>query len=104
MLKAGVAVVERNAAIESVADLHFGSGEAVTAGLRMDLQPPAVPLHDVIVADDAFVREAADAFESFRRWPPGFSGVAGCAGETAIVIDDETTQHGVGAVQIACGR
>ena len=44
-------------------DLDFGSGEAEAAGLRMNLQPAAVPLHNVIVADDAFVSEATDALE-----------------------------------------
>ena len=58
MLQPGVAVVERDAAIESLMDLHGGSGKAKAAGLRMNLQPVAAPLHDVVVADDALVSEA----------------------------------------------
>ena len=37
MFKPGVAVVERNAAIEGVTDLYFGSGEAEAARLRVNL-------------------------------------------------------------------
>jgi len=36
-------------------DLDFGSGETEAARLWMDLQSPAVPLHNIIVADDAFM-------------------------------------------------
>ena len=63
MLEPGVAVVERDAAVERLMDLNFRSSEAEAARLRVNLQPAAVPLHDVVVADDAFVGEAADAFE-----------------------------------------
>jgi len=66
MIEPGIAIVERDTAIESLMDLDFGSGEAEAAGLGMNLQPAAVPLHNVIVADDAFMGEATDAFEVFR--------------------------------------
>jgi hypothetical protein len=47
-------------------DLHFGSGEAEAACLLGNLKAAAFPLHDVVVADDAFMNEAADAIESFQ--------------------------------------
>jgi hypothetical protein len=62
VVEPGVAVVERDAAVESLIDLHFGSSETVATRLRVDLQALAVPLHDIVVADDALVGEAADAF------------------------------------------
>ena len=34
-------------------DLHGGSGKTEAAGLGMNLQALTVPLHDVVVADDA---------------------------------------------------
>ena len=77
MLEPGVAVVERDPAIEGLTNLDFGSGETEAAGLRMDLQPAAVPLHNVIVADDAFMGEATDAFEVFRSRAPGLRCVGG---------------------------
>jgi len=67
----------------------------------MNLQPLAVPLHDIVVADDAFVREAADAFEILRGRAPGFFGMAGRASEAAIVIGDKLAQDGIGPLQIA---
>jgi hypothetical protein len=43
MFQAAVATVERDATVESVVDLHFGAGEAETAGLLRDLE--AGPSH-----------------------------------------------------------
>ena len=101
MFETGVAVVERDPAIESLMELHFGSGKAEAAGLRRDLEAAAVPLHDVVVADDAFVSEAADAIEIFRSRAPGFSASRGSASEAAVVVGDEAAQDQVGGVQIA---
>src|SRR6185437_9118239 len=101
MLEPGIAIVERDLAVESAIDLHFGSGETEAARLRMDLQPLTIPLHDVVIADDAFVGEAADAFEILRSRAPSLLGIAGRAREAAIVIGDELSQHGVGRVEIA---
>lgn len=101
MLEPGVAVVERNAAVERLMDLHFGPREAVASRLRMNLKPLAVPLHDVIVADDALVGEAADAFEISRSWSPGCFRLARRASEAAILIREESAQDGVGRIQIA---
>ena len=66
MFQTLIAVVERDTAIETFADLDFGAREAEAARLWRDLQSPSVPLHHVVVADDALVREAADALEIFR--------------------------------------
>ena len=101
MLKPGIAVVERDPAIESLMDLHGGSGKAEAAGLRMNLQPLAPPLHDVVVADDALVSEAADAIEIFRSRAPGLFCLAGRASEAAVVVGEEAAQDQVGRSQIS---
>jgi hypothetical protein len=96
-----IAVVERDAAIERFADLNFRASEAETARLWRDLQPPSVPLHDVVVADDAFVREAADAFEMFRSRAPGLGCLAREVSEAAVVVGEETAQDAIGRIEIA---
>src|SRR5271167_663523 len=96
MIEPGVAIVERDTAIESLMDLDFGSGEAEAAGLGMNLQPAAAPLHNVIVADDAFMGEATDAFEVSRSRAPGLRCVAGSVSEAAVVVGDEASQDAVG--------
>jgi len=101
MFEPGIAMVERDAAVQGLIDLHFGSSETVAAGLRMDLQALAVPLHDIVVADDALVGEAADAFQILRRGAPGFFDLTRRAGKAAIVIGDEAGQHGVSRIEIA---
>ena len=90
VLQAGVAVIKRNAPVESLIDLNFGSGKAEALALLRDLETLALPLHDVVVADDALMNEAADAVEVFRRGAPGGLHVAGSAGEAAVVVGDET--------------
>lgn len=101
MLEPSIAIVERDAAIESLTDLHFCSGEAEATGLRMNLQPVAIPVHNVVVADDAFMREATDAFEIVRRRAPSLGRVARCASEAAVVVSDEVTEDAVGGISIA---
>src|ERR1700740_409137 len=101
MVEPSVAVVERNAAVERLTDVHFGSGEAEAARLRMDLNSAAVPLHDVVVADDALVSKAADALDIFRSGAPGFGAVAGGASEAAVVVGDKAGQDAVGRMLIA---
>ena len=71
MFQTGIAVVERDPSIESLIELDFCSREAEAPVLRRDLQAVPVPLHDVVVADDAFVRKAADAVEILRSRAPG---------------------------------
>jgi hypothetical protein len=100
MLEAGFAVVERDTAIKSLVDLHFGASEAETASLLGDLEAASFPLHDVVVADDAFVHETADALETFRSRAPGGCVFAGLLGERAVVVGDEFAQHGVGSVAV----
>ena len=104
VLEARVAVVEDDSPIESLVDLHLGTDETEAAGLLRDLEAAAFPLHDVVVADDAFVHEAADAVEAFWSRPPGSFHFAGHSGETAIVIGDEFAQHGVGGIEVMSTR
>src|SRR5207302_1107946 len=103
VLQAGVAVVERDSSVEGLVEKHFGTGEAETLCLLRDLETAAFPLHDVVVADSALVHEAADAVEAVRRGSPGGFHLAGHFGETAVVVDDEATQHGVGGVEVVSG-
>src|SRR5271169_601677 len=101
VLQASIAVVERNAAIESLIDMDFGSGKAKALSLPRDLEALSFPLHDVVVADHALVDEAADAPQTFGRGAPGGLHIARAAGEAAVVVGNEDAQHGVGGVQIA---
>ena len=98
MFQPGVAVVERDPAIESLIELYLGSRKAETAVLRRDLKAASVPLHDVVVADDAFMREAADALEIVGGGPPSFGGLARSAREAAVVVGEELAQDGVGGI------
>jgi len=100
VFEAGVAVVERHAAIESLVDVHFGAGEAEPSCLLGDLEAAAFPLHDVIVADDAFMHEAADTLETLRSRAPGGFGFARLPCKTAVVVCDELAQHGIGGVDV----
>ena len=61
MVELGILVVDGDLSFERLVELKFGSGEAKALGLRGDLEAESVPLHDVIVADDAFMVKAADA-------------------------------------------
>src|ERR1700723_2838642 len=81
-------------------DLHGGSGKTEAAGLGMNLQALTVPLHDVVVADDALVSEAADAFEIFRSGAPGLLCLASRAGKAAVVVGNEAAQGQVGGSQV----
>ncbi len=97
----GIAVVERDAAIERLIELDFCSRKTEAAVLGRDLEAAPVPLHDVVVANDAFVPEGTDALEIIGSGPPSFGGVARSARETAVVISDELAQEAVGRVDIA---
>jgi hypothetical protein len=55
-------------------------------------------LHDVVVADDAFVHEATDALEIFRSRAPCGLAFVRLPGEAAVLAGDELAQHGVGRV------
>src|SRR5271154_3885050 len=101
VLQAGVAVVERDAAVQSLVDVDFGSGKAEALSLLGDLEALALPLDDVVVADHALMNEAADAVQVFRRGAPRGLCFAGTAGEAAVVVRHENAQHGVGGIEIA---
>src|SRR6266852_537749 len=98
--QAGVAIVERDSSVKGLVEMYLGAGETEALCLLGDLEAAAIPLHDVVLADGAFVHEAADALQAFRRGPPGGFHFAGFFGETAIVVGDELAQHGVGGVDI----
>ena len=89
VLQAGVAVIERNSPVESLIDVNFGSGKAEALALLGDLEALALPLHDVVVADDALVNEAADAVQIFGCGAPCGLHFAGAAGEAAVVVGQE---------------
>src|SRR5216683_2122067 len=59
MMKLAVSVVDLDASSKGFAELHLGTGEAETFWLGRDLETAAVPLHDVVIADDALGHEAA---------------------------------------------
>ncbi len=98
--QAGVAVVKRDAPVERLIDVNFGSGKAEALSLLGDLEALSLPLDDVVVADDTLMDEATDAVEIFRCRPPGGLHIARPAGEAAVVVGEEETKHDVGGVQI----
>src|SRR5258707_13647890 len=79
--------------------MHFGSGEAETACLLGYLEAAALPLHDIVVADDAFVHEAADAVEIFRSGAPCRLAIARRPGEAAVVVGGEFSERRGGGVE-----
>ena len=100
MFQAGVAVVERDPSVESLAKLNLGTAEAEAARLRTDLQAPSFPLHDVVVADDARVNETADAIQVVGSRTPGRGRVTRSAGEAAVVVGDKAAQDTIGRGEI----
>ena len=99
----GIAVVDRNLSFERFHQLHGCPGEAEALRLRRDLEAASGPLHDVVVADRAWVMKAADAVEIFGSGPPSLFCFARCTAEAAIVIGQEAAQDLVGGVQIVGG-
>src|SRR5258707_7746182 len=100
VLQSGVAVIKRDATIESVIEEDFGSGKAEAAGLLGDLEALALPLHDVVVADDTFMNEANDAIQILRSRTPSGRSRTRRPGEAAVVVGEEGTQNGIGGIQI----
>src|SRR5216684_4527932 len=100
MLQAGGAIVERDATVESLVDLHFGTGEAEATRLLGNLEATAFPLHDVVVADHALVHQAANTVEALRSGTPRGGPFARLPSKTAVVVGDELAQHGIGGVQV----
>ena len=70
VFEAGVAVVQGNAPAKILIDVHLGAGKTEAPSLLGNLETAAFPLHDVVVADDALVHEAADALKIFWSGPP----------------------------------
>src|SRR2546430_5590148 len=83
MMKLAVSVVDLDASSKGFAELHLGTGEAETFWLGRDLETAAVPLHDVVISDDALVDEAADAAEIFGGRAPSLFRFSGSAAEAA---------------------
>ncbi len=92
VFQAGIAVVERDPAIEGLIKLGFCSREAEAPILRGNLEAVPLPLYDVVVADDAFVEERADTLKFFGSRAPSFGGLAWNACGAAVVIGDELAQ------------
>src|SRR5258707_2121808 len=102
MFQAGVAIVERDAPIEGLIDLYFGASEAEPACLLGNLEASALPLHDVVVTNHALVHQAADTIEDLRSSTPRGFFFARLPSETAVVVGDELSQHGICGGQVHC--
>jgi hypothetical protein len=86
MMEPSVAMVERDAAVESLIDLHFGSGETVATRLRVDLEAAAVVQRSAARMDTLTVvsllrfrlRPSPPEFRRlFPRVPPPFQPLSG---------------------------
>ena len=95
-----ICVIDRNLSCERFNELHFGPGEAEALRLGRDLEAASAPLHDVVVANAALVKKAADVIEIFGSWPPSLFGIARRTAETSVVVGKKTAQDLVGGVQI----
>ena len=104
MMKLAVSVVDLDASSKGFAELDFGTGEAEALWLGRDLETAAVPLHDVVIADDALVDKATDAAEIFRGRAPGLCGFSRSAAEATIVVGQEAAQNVVGGGQTGGAR
>src|SRR5258707_7107342 len=104
VLQSGVAVIKRDETIESVIEEDFGSGKAEAAGLLGDLEALALPLHDVVVADDTFMNEANDAIQILRSRTPSGRSRTRRPGEAAAVVGEGGTPDGLGGNPIQRAR
>jgi hypothetical protein len=68
------------------------------------LKAATVPLHDVVVADRAFVKKAADALQVLRSGTPSLCGLARGAAEAPVVVRQETAKDLIGGLQIGGAR
>jgi hypothetical protein len=68
------------------------------------LETAAVPLHNIVIADDALMDEAADATEIFGGRTPSLFRFSGSATEATIVVGQETAQDLTGGGQIGGAR
>ena len=101
MEELGLPVIDVHFSFERFVELHFGPGEAEAFGLGRDLEAAAVPLHDVVVADRAFVNEAADSVEVLGSRAPRFFGFTRCAAEAPVVVGKEAAENFIGRLEIA---
>lgn len=81
-----ISVVDRNLSVEKLQDPDSGTGKAEALRLGRVLEVARVPLHDVIVADQAFMMEAADMVEALGSGTPSFCGFARRASEAAVLV------------------
>ena len=98
--ESGISVKDRNVSFERFVELHFGPSEAEALRLGRDLEMASLPLHNIVVADVAFMMKAADAIQIFWGGAPGFFRIARGATEAAVVVGQEAAQDLIGGVQI----
>src|SRR6185437_6534007 len=96
MVEFCIRVIDRNLSFQRFIELHLGTSEAKALGLGRDLEASSVPLHDVVVANDALVMKAADVVEIFGSGAPSGFGFARSATEAPIVVRQEAAQDLVG--------
>src|SRR4051812_14563170 len=104
VLQTSVAVVERDASVEGLIDVDFGSSKAEALALLRDLKAVALPLDDVVVADYTGMDEAANAVQIFGRGTPCGLHFAGSVGEAAVVVGEGKAGDGNCGGQIARPR
>jgi len=93
LLQFGVSRVDGHSPFETFRELNADAGKAEAVRLGRELKAASFPLHDVVVADGAFVEEAADALQvSEGRSLCGFGLVVRGTGEAAIVVGAEAGQ------------
>ena len=95
-----ICVIDRDLSFQRFVELHLCASEAEALRLGRDLETASVPLHNVVVADRAFMMEAADVVEVLGSGTPGFFGFTRRATEAAIVVGQKAAQDLVGGVQI----
>src|SRR5207302_9532102 len=101
VLQGGIAVIEGNAPVESLTEVDFGSGKAEALALLWDRKALALPLDDVVIADQPLMDKATDAVQIFRSRAPCSLHFTRTAGEGAVIVGHEITQHDIGGLQLA---
>src|SRR5712692_8747236 len=97
----GVSVIDGDPSCKRFIELDACPGEAETMWLGRDLEAASLPLHDVVVADAAFVEEAADALEVLGSGTPGLFRVARGTTEAPVVVGQEAAEDLVGGVEVS---
>src|SRR6266704_3149889 len=103
MMKLAVSVVDLDASSKGFAELHLGTGEAEAFWLGRDWETAAVPLHDVVIADDALVDEAADAAEIFGGRAPSLFRFSGSGADEAEFTGKAVLKSAPQALDAALG-